>query len=373
MKLGLLTFHNTANYGAALQAYAFEKFLTDKGYDCEYINYVNKARARGYNMTWHIVNSIKHGRVKSAMTYLLGSPFLMLRKYRFNKFYAKYLRATAKVYHSSAEARELNPVYDFFIVGSDQVWNPHHNGNDMAYLLDFVEEDKKRISFSSSFGMAKIDEKHREAYKKHLSSFHALAVRERIGCDIIRELTGRNAQLVLDPVMLLTKEQWMQLVSKRRYKERFIFSYTNRNSQIADFFKTGYRLEGRKHYILSRYTRPFDFFNPKSRVKYCMSPQEFVSVVAHSELVVSASFHCLAMAIIFNRPFVAIMAGNKGKDERLMNLLRELGLEGRALSPTMTEADINAPIDWDCVNKKIEQLKTSSIEYLDKALLLGYE
>ena len=368
MKLGLLTFHNAANYGASLQAYALQKFLADKGYDCEYINYVNVSRGHEYSMTWHILDSLRHGKLASAAAYMAGSPFLTLRKVRFNKFYSHYLKKTEKVYHTSDEAVELNGKYNRFIVGSDQVWNPACNGDDAAFLLDFVKNNRERISYSSSFGVAIIDDKHRDVFKANLSAFHALAVRESIGRDLIKELTGRDAQVVLDPVMLLTKEQWMQLVPDKQKNERFIFSYTNRDSQITDFFKTGYKLEYRKHYILSRYTRPQDFISPTSRVKYCMSPQEFVSVIANADLVVSASFHCLAMSIILNRPFVAILTGDKGKDERPLNILRALNLEDRILNPSMTEAEVNAPIDWNSVNKKIEELKASSVAYLDKAI-----
>lgn len=368
MRLGLLTFHTAANYGAALQAYAFEKFLTDKGYDCEYINYVNTSRAHEYSMSWHIWDSLRHGKLTSAVAYTLGAPFMTLRKRRFDRFYRQYLRKTEKVYSNSKEAASLNGQYDKFIVGSDQVWNPACNGDDYAFLLDFVEDGRKKISYSSSFGVASVDEDHREGYKKNLSSFYALAVREGIGCDIIKDLTGRDALVVLDPVMLLTKEQWLEILPKEKSKERFIFSYTNRDSQIADFFRTGYKLNGRKHYVLSRYTRPQDFASPMTRVKYCMSPQEFVSVIANAELVVSASFHCLAMSIILNKPFIAIITGDKGKDERPLNLLRSLGLEDRILNSDTKVSDVEKPIGWDAVNKKIEALKKSSIDYLTRAI-----
>ena len=137
MKLGLLTFHTAANYGAALQAYAFEKFLTDKGYDCEYINYVNASRAHEYSMSWHIYDCLRRGKLASAVAYLVGSPFMTLRKMRFDRFYKKNLRQTEKVYRNSKEAEELNDKYDFFVIGSDQVWNPICNGDDAAFLLDF--------------------------------------------------------------------------------------------------------------------------------------------------------------------------------------------------------------------------------------------
>ena len=278
------------------------------------------------------------------------------------------MRSTSEVYLNSEEAKALNGRYDCFIVGSDQVWNPENNGNDAAYLLDFVKDNSQKISYSSSFGISTIDDAHKESYRKNLASFKALAIRETIGREIIKNLTGREAQVVLDPVMLLTKGQWLQLVPASTHVESYIFSYTNRDSQLADFFKTGYNLGGKKHYLLSRYTRPADFLSNTVRVKYCMSPQEFVSVIAGAHLVISASFHCLAMAIVLERPFVAILTGNIGKDERLLNLLRATGLENRILTPSLTVEKIDSPIDWSAVSARVDDLKKSSIEYLKHAI-----
>ena len=368
MKIALLSFHNAANYGAALQAYALQQALEQMGHDCEYINYLNDERRNHYSLSFLIRDALKKRDIKGATKYLLGAPFLLARKKRFNTFYNAYLHVTKKAYRNSEEAATLNPYYDRFIVGSDQVWNPDNNGDDAAFLLDFVEDDKKRISYSSSFGIASIDEKHWDVFKNNLEKFKALAVRESIGRDIIKDLTGRDAKVVLDPVMLLSKEQWLSIVPKKPLKEKYIFSYTNRNSQISDFFKTKYELNGRKHYILSRYTRPQDFLSSTARIKYWMSPQEFVSVIANSDLVVTASFHCIAMSIILNRPFVAILTGDKGKDERPLNILRALQLESRVLCPSMTVVEIEKPIDWQAVNARIEELKASSIDYLIKAI-----
>lgn len=369
MKIALLTFHTAANYGAALQAYALQKFLTDKGFDCEYINYINESRRHEYDMMFHIMDCVKRGKLTSAVAYCLGSPFMTLRKRRFNRFYRNNLRATETVYQTSREAATLNGKYDYFVVGSDQVWNPICNGDDAAFLLDFVMDGKRRVSYSSSFGIADVDVAHEEIYRRNLSQFKALAVRESIGQVIIQKLTGRKAELVLDPVLLLTAEQWRSIMSKQNRKERFIFSYTNQDSQTRDFFATGYPMDGLKHYVLSRYTRPMDFLSSQVRVKYCMSPEEFVRVVNDAELVVTASFHCLALSIVLNKPFVAIMTGEKGKDERPMSLLRVLHLEDRILSPSMTIDDINSPIDYLEVNKRIEEMKKTSVDYLMKALI----
>ena len=368
MKLALLSFHNAANYGAALQAYALQRFLSDSGYDCEYINYINQSRAHEYSMSWHIYDCLKRGKLTSAAAYLVGSPFMELRKYRFNKFYKKYLKTTRKIYHNSKEAEELNDLYDKFIVGSDQVWNPICNGYDSAFLLDFVKDGKKRVSYSPSFGMSEIDNDLKEDYRKNLSNFHSLGVREQKGKELVKELTGLEAFVAIDPVMLLTREQWLDISEKGHRTERYIFSYTNRDSQIADFFHTGYKLNGRKHYILSRYTRPKDFLNLQTRFKYCMSPQEFVSVIANADLVVSASFHCVAMSILLNRPFLAVLTGDGGKDERIVNLLRTTGLNTRILTKDTTTDKIELPIDWDVVNVRLKDARKMSVDYLKAAI-----
>ena len=368
MKLGLLTFHTAANYGAALQAYAFEKFLADKGYDCEYINYVNASRAHEYSMSWHIYDCLMRGKLTSAAVYLAGCPFMTLRKFRFNRFYKKNLKQTAKVYHNSKEAEELNDKYDYFVVGSDQVWNPICNGDDAAFLLDFVKDGRKRISYSPSFGMTEVNDEHKKVFRDNLMTFAHIGVRETVGQKIVQELIGREATLCLDPVLLLTKEQWNDIMPKKQTNERFIFSYTNRDSQTKDFFKTGYKLDGRKHYVLSRYTHPQDFINPQTRVKYCMSPEEFLFVINNADLVVSASFHCIAMSVILNRQFVAFITGDEGKDERILNILRTLHLENRVWHNGMTVEEIEKPIDYSIVNSKIEEMKTESVKYLLAAL-----
>lgn len=368
MKIALLSFHNAANYGAALQAYALEKFLLDNGIDCEYINYVNYTRKHMYSMTFMVMNSLRKKKIGAAIKYAVGSPFINLRKARFKRFYKKYLKQTKKVYTNSQEASELNDLYDYFIIGSDQVWALENNGGDMAFFLDFVKDNRKKISYSSSFGLAEIEDKYKDQYAHYLNCFHSLAVRETIGQRIVKELTGREAELVVDPVFLLSKQQWEDIMPCRKLNERFVFSYTNTDRQISDFLSTGYPMDGRKHYILSSHTRPGDFINKNVRVKYCMPPQEFLRVIYDAELVATASFHCLALSILFNKPFVVLLMGDKGKDERLVNLLTQLGLTNRIWSPSMTVNDIEAPIDYDDVNRKLEQMRQTSIQYLLSAI-----
>lgn len=369
MKIALISFHNAANFGASLQAYALQYAIERMGHTGEYINYVNDTRRHQYSMSYLFWDAIKQRQFSSAVKYFVGAPFLLMRKRKFARFYKKYLRTTKKEYTSSQEAAELNSIYDRFIVGSDQVWNPVNNGRDTAFLLDFVEDQRKKISYSSSFGLAELDDEITARYRTCFSSFYALSVREKIGQDIVSNLIGRKPEIVLDPVMLLSQADWTSLTGNLKApKEKFIFTYTNREQQVASFLKTGYKLGGKKMYKLSRFTRPKDFINPSVRVKYWMSPLEFVKVIEEAELVVSASFHCLAMAILLNKPFVAILTGNFGKDERLNNMLRMFHLEDRVLTDKMTEKEILAPIKWDSVNREICQRRELSLLFLKDAI-----
>lgn len=369
MTIALLTFHNAANYGAALQAFALQKALSDNGVENIYINYQNVHRKNAYSVTYHILSATKRLDLKGLVRYLAGSLFLIIRKGRFNVFYKKHLRCTKQIYRSSAEAKSLNDQYNKFIVGSDQVWNWKNNGGDHAYLLSFVENNKKKISYSSSFGVAEIPFDLKVVYQKYLSQFSHLAVREQYGVEIVKNLISRKPKLVLDPVFLLSKEQWMEIADSNRIDEPFIFSYTNKPNQLEQFLSTtNFNLKGIFIYKLSRNLTINDFLAKKVRVKYSMSPTKFLSYVRDAQLIVSASFHCVSLAIIFNKPFIAVLTGNKGKDERLINILHILDLTDRIYTQDMSSYQVKQPIDYDKVNSRIEKLKFSSIEYLNNAI-----
>ena len=307
--------------------------------------------------------------MRSALKVALGFPFMFLRKARFKRFYKRNLVKTQIIYRNSEQATALNGAYDNFIVGSDQVWNPENNGNDTAFLLDFVQDDSKKISYSSSFGVSMIPDELVADYSAYLNKFEHLAVRENAGIQLIKSLCGRDATLVLDPVFLLTREQWLKFT--KPISERFVFSYTNRAGQFEEFIRqTRYDMTDIRHYKLARQTGVADFIAPEVRVKYTMSPESFLSVINSAELIVSASFHCIALSIIFNKNFVVILTGDKGKDERLLSLLSNLGLENRIFSGSMTLEDVKRQPDYAEVNKKLKDLVKKSTDYLKSSLQL---
>lgn len=369
MKIALLTFHNTANFGAALQAYALQHYLEEKGFETEYLDYNSHHRRMIYDMPYRIKSSLKSGKLVDAVLYTLGMPMMNMRKAKFDKFNEKYLHISKEVYHDKDELKKSNALYDKFIVGSDQVWNPGNNGKDIAFLLSFVEDSSKTISYASSFGVSEIPDFIKEDYAACFKRIEHLSTREVSGVNIIKEISGREAKLVLDPVFLLTKNQWMEIMDKETFGHKYMFSYTNRKNQTSSFLKTtGFSLRGMKHHKLSRFTTVSDFVNPNVNVKYDMSPTEFITNIQNSELVISASFHCICFSIILNKPFVCFLTGNEGKDERLKTLLTHFGLMDRVFTKDMRLEDVNKPIDWEHVNKGLEEKRQDSIEYLLKAV-----
>ena len=369
MKTALLTFHNALNYGAALQAYATQRTIQELGADCEMIDYVNAHRKDGYNMFAHAKAALKHKQLPAAAKFLLGSVFMHRRRKQFMRFFKKHCVWTKQQYATNESLGMLNGVYDKFIVGSDQVWNYKHTDADFAYLLSFVSDDDRKIAFASSFGLSDIPDCYTEAYQEYLGRIKHLSTRERLGVELIQKLTGREATLVLDPVFLLNREQWLALSPKRESKQRFVFAYLNRPSQWNDFLSaTSYPMKGRKVHKISRHLSPGDFLSPQVRVSYSISPGEFIWSIHNADLVVSASFHCVAMAIVLGAQFVAVLTGDEGKDERIVNVLRIAGLEDRVLQKGMTAADVQRPIDYNLVNNNIAEHIEFSREFLKSAL-----
>ena len=370
MKLGLLTFHDAANYGATLQAYALQAFLDGEGFDCEYLDYRNERRRQMYDMGWQVADSLRRGDVMAAAKYFAGTPFMQLRKHRFAAFRQANLKVSSREYRTSGELKAAAGEYGKFIVGSDQVWNPDNNGADTAFLLDFLDDSQRKIAYSSSFGVSEIPAGLKDAYARCLNGIGRIAVREQAGSRLVRELTGRDVPVVMDPVFLPGREHWDGVAGARPENEKpFVFAYTNRGGQAEAFFRaTRYPMAGKTLRKLTRQTSPLDFIRRDVEVVYCLSPSEFLRNIRDAEIVLTASFHCLSFAILFNKPFICFLTGDEGKDERPSGLLQALELEDRIFSPDMKLDDVNAPIDYTRVNKKLDELAAQSKAWLLAAL-----
>lgn len=372
MKVGILTFHNSANYGAAFQAYATQEGLNNLGVEGEIINYTNSYRRGGYGIKKLFLRELRKGGILTAVKALAGAPLIELRKRRFNKFYRKRLKLSKEEYFNAEQLNTTPPIYDYYLVGSDQVWNYDHNGCDMSYLLDFVSDKNRTLSYASSFGLDSIADELKEDYARLLGSIRALSVREKVGADIVKSLTGRDVPVVLDPVFLLSKKHWQDIAKHtNRIDQPYILLYTTKSTYYDDFLRTtGYNIERWHIAHLTTSPRLKDILDSKTKLVFAASPEEFLGLVENSKLVLTSSFHGTALSIIFHKQFVSFLANNKGKDARITDLLNRLGLKNRIFHNDMTQEQVDKQIDYETVQNKLEDLRKKSLSFLQQAMNL---
>lgn len=371
MKVGILTFHDAVNYGAVLQAYATQEALLELGVDAEIIDYTNSKRQEAYEIQYLIRRTKKNG-LFAVLRVLAGIPLIVLRKKKFHEFCHNNYNLSDKKFHTPEQLKTELPKYDYYMVGSDQVWNYDHNGEDMSYLLDFVSEKDKTISYASSFGLTSIPEELKADYIRCLNGIKWLSVREEIGANIVESLIDKKIHLVLDPVFLLTKERWESVAKfTNRVRQPYILLYTTKATYYDDFLNaTGYGDRSCHIAHLTTSPRPKDMLDSKTKLVFAAGPEEFLGLVKNAALVLTSSFHGTAMSIIFQKQFISFLSNNEGKDARIAGLLNQLGLINRIFNDDITREQVDKQISYDTVQKKLDDLRGESISFLRRAMNL---
>lgn len=367
LKAGVITFHSAHNYGATLQAWALQKALQKLGAAPCIVNY----------HPWVIDKLYVVPRLDTAakrMQYLKKKDVRKRRRKLKTKYakYQKFLKDHFKFvgdYTTYEELAANPPGLDFYITGSDQVWNPDHTGGyDPAYFLEFAQEGSRRISYAASIGRDRFPAQYREACGKALARFSAISVRESSAVGAVEEVVGKTPKVVLDPTLLLSREEYDAIKVAGERTERYILVYmmeTNRGLiQLANKLSvvTGLPIIQRK---------PGKVFHNELESFYTHTPGEFLGEVERAEYVLTNSFHGTVFSVIYERPFVSMLHSQTGS--RTVDLLKALGLEDHILYEArdfkdMKQFGIGNPKE---LRKKIEELRESSIAFLSGALGAG--
>ena len=313
-KLAILTINDDLNYGNRLQNYAVQEVFKRNGLKCETIN--NQKGKYGIFFYFQKIKDIIKKMVKKDN---LTKRYLNFARFNKNIKYSKY-----KI-DENYIPKNLYEKYDIFITGSDQVWNPNFGRMSDIDFLTFVPE-YKRNAFSASFGISTISENMIEYYKSRLEKFNNISVREDRGKEIIKELTGRDdVEILVDPTMLITAEEWGKIAEKPKQlkKDKFILNYF-----------LGELSETRKNEI-NRVAKEneCEIINilDKNNPFYEVGPSEFLYLEKNAFLICTDSFHSCVFAILFNRPFIVFdREDNEVKmNSRLETLLKKFDLEDR--------------------------------------------
>ena len=355
MKIGIITFQNAVNYGAVLQTYALQETLKTLGASPEIIDY----QCTKINNMYAPFPKVKS--IRSLISNIVWYKRKKKKKIAFESFENKYFNLTDKKYFSKKELEKTNNIYDIFISGSDQIWRSESSDSDTTYFLDFVKNRNKKYSYAASFGSDKIEDEIKEKYKKLLSDYKTLSVREEQGKKIIANLLQKEARVDLDPTFLVEKDRWQKIQKNPTEKEKYIVLFIIKKSEKIFRFaeklaeKTGYKLiyisNDRKKEVNAKYVGG-------------ISPEEWLGYFNNAEYIVTNSFHGVAFSIILNKKFFLELQPYPAKaNARLENIMDTFNLRDREIV-NGDNKNIYKDIDYNTVNKKIDESKKNSINYL---------
>lgn len=324
-KIGIITLYGNYNLGNKLQNYAVQTFFEEMGFECKTIPHQEMSS-----------NSILQ-TLKLKMIKKIGIPqesaFKLrqfdMRKKVFNEFSEQYLKLDSPVNYFSLP-KDLPSRYDYFVAGSDQIW---HNWTKKTeelnfYFLKFANKNQ-RLSFSPSFGVSTISPKFEAVYKSGLLGFINITCREEQGVEIIKELTGQDATVLLDPTMLIDVNIWISIENKPLYlPKKYILVYAlGENNIKLQKFVSEYAQKYKLNIV--------DIYDPHKRDLYLTSPNEFIYYIHHAQIVVTDSFHATVFSILFHTNFVVFDRTenrNGNMSSRLDTLLNRFSLKNRKYS-----------------------------------------
>lgn len=377
MKIGIVTFHFASNYGAVLQCYALQEYLTRRGHNVEVINYrpsYHMVRYAGWKNPFLVARenwkrNKNERKIKRIYIYIRGfvrGIILSLKqtdgvKYRlFYDFTKKYLNQT-QTYRTVKQLRRNPPEDEVYVVGSDQLWNPDFTDFrfDKAYFLDFGAPTTKRLSYAVSMKEEYTAEEMAQILflSKKLDS---ISIREN-NKDFEKNVE-RVVSICIDPTLLLNSEDYRLLETNRLIPEPYVFIYGLENSEDLDYAtKIISKIQGLK--VVNGSPRRTKI-SCECECVYNYGPKEFLSYIKYADYVITNSFHGTAFSIIYQKSFVVIPHTKRGR--RITELLSELDLGARIWGNE--ECEWSKKIDYISVNNRLQELRNNTKKYFDSNL-----
>lgn len=354
MKIGVITFHRAVNYGALLQTYALQRVLNKMNIQNEVIDYRCKAIEDRY---WRVLKKQSFlSMVKTCILYKRDSK----KRKKFLEFINCNIKLSKNQYLSHEDLISTNNEYDYFITGSDQVWNYNMVGFDEAYFLNFVENGHKKCSYAASLGIQTLPEEYHLKYKKLLENFDQISVRENRGKDILSNFINKDIEVVLDPTLLLDKQEWKDIATVPYDKDYILIYIIKWSDSLFEFayklsIKTGYKIK----YITNGIKKPI------RNAEYITTAgiEEFVGLFLNARYIVTNSFHGTVFSLIMNKDFFLELQNPPAPNDRLENIMDTYKLRCRQIIDGKNDK-IYEKIDYNYINQKLEINKNQSLEFL---------
>ena len=376
-KTGILTlYYNNMNYGGLLQAFALP-FVIQKhiGIPAEQIRYSQQ------NTDTDLCTSKSK---KSLSIYQLGINFFSaltsnkrsIRKESFLEF-MNDIPHSRNIY-SHETIQQCNSNYEIFICGGDQIWNGEMVGEHLdVYTLQFVNQGLKKIAYSPSVAISHMSKQVEDCLGKGLLGIDRISVREKRSLDILKRLTDKKIEVVVDPVLLLTKSEWLEQSRPTKINGKYILCYllgdsiTQRKAVEIISKRLKLRIVTFPH-ILVNNVRKCDLFFGDIK-DYTSGPRQFLDLINNAEFVITDSFHACVFSMIFETPFI-VFERNKPSEKgnmnsRIYDFLEEYHLENQLVNVEKAMNLSRIPeVDYSFAHEHWFHRRNDSIEYLTRAL-----
>ena len=356
MKIGLVTFHTPINYGAILQGYALMSYLSNYG-DVEVVDYNTKHLRQLYGVIKKPIGIRAWLKFPKSV---LDIPSKTKKHFSFHSFIKKNYRLSARCNDYTDIQRKIED-YDVWFTGSDQVFNPTRIDEERnVFYLCFIKNSVPKFSYAASFGMKNIPEKDRMFVSSALSSFSQISVREKSGINIVKELSGKESEVTLDPVFLQDEIFWLKQANYDIKQNRpFILYYKLLGDSTGDFLVERISKNNNlKVVVISEQ----NVINKNWKILKSASPNIFLSCFSKADFVVTDSFHGVAFSIIFKKQF-AFTDFDPIRSERGRNLMTELGIDIRS---NLYGNDIT--IDYSLVDNRLTEMIQNSKQYIKECI-----
>lgn len=378
MKIGIITVHKSPNYGACLQAYALWKYMEQQGNDCEIIDlyrpyqedYVPSKRFQLMRQ-----NTSFASRCKKAVKKMLGIKkrkvgklFSDNAKLKFDEFNSqiKYSRT----YKGIDELYAAPPIYDLYVSGSDQLWNPTQPYCLEPFFLTFVPNGGKKISYATSIGITDLTDEEKRKFKDWLSSYDAISVREFQAKKLLESfITDHVICQVPDPTFLLDVEDWKRLAVNPNIKGKYILLFTLQWSPVLVEYCKRLNAESGLQLVVLTQIQP-QYTDGGYIPVTDAGPKEFIGYIANAEMVITNSFHCTVFSIITGaNNFYTYIAPSNNLGSRITDLLDIFSLDNHLLSSDLsanyTEL-ASRTINHSQIRQTIEKEKLQGVDFISK-------
>lgn len=376
-KTGILTlYYNNINYGGLLQAFALP-FVIQKyiGIPAEQIRYSQQ------NTDTDLCTSKNK---KSLSIYQLGINFFSaltsnkrsIRKESFLEF-MNDIPHSRNIY-SHETIQQCNSNYEMFICGGDQIWNGEMVGEHLdVYTLQFVNQGQKKIAYSPSVAISHMSKQVEDCLGKGLLGIDRISVREKRSLDILKRLSDKKIEVVVDPVLLLNKSEWIEQSKPTKINGKYILCYllgdsiTQRKAVEIISKRLKLRIVTFPH-IVHNDVRKCDLFFGDIK-DYTSGPRQFLDLINNAEFVITDSFHACVFSMIFETPFMVFERNKIGEKEnmnsRIYDFLEEYHLENQLVNVEKAMNLSRIPeVDYSFAHEHWFHRRNDSIEYLTRAL-----